>query len=152
MIMTNIPRRKIYETMLIYEEGLIDLQILIFSKENFEKFKDRFHKKEVPKINETYPMIKALMLMFLENKKYPLDTSFQKDLKELVLREKEVSKKLLENKNINSELKSTIKKLDQDIPIKKIKTHKEAQEKFKDLDKFNSLIPKFLEIRRDSLK
>jgi len=68
MFMPNIPRRKIYETMLEFEDGLIELQILILSKINFEKYKDKYL-KTYPIIKENYYKILALFIMFLENKK-----------------------------------------------------------------------------------
>ena len=68
--MPNIPRRKIYETMLVFEDGMIEMQIMLQNKDNYKKFSKPFHDNGYPKIRKSYYEIKALLIMFLENRKY----------------------------------------------------------------------------------
>ncbi len=58
--MTNIPRRKIYETMLEFEDALIDMQIMLYSQSNFEKFNQKFNEFSIKEIKRTYKEVKAL--------------------------------------------------------------------------------------------
>lgn len=153
MFMTNIPRRKIYEVMLVYEDGLIDMQILIFSEMNFNKFHKNFNTSTFPKIKEAYREIKILIHMFLENKKHPLGEKFEIEIKEMLEKEAEVTKGLLADKNIPKILKDAIKTIDQKIvPKKEVKSLEDAQNVYDVLDKFNDEIPRFLETRRDHMK
>ena len=80
--MPNIPRRKIYEIMLEYEDGMIEMQILLYNRDNFKKFRESFYDEGFPKIRISYKKIKALwMIMFLENRKYTSQEEFEKRLK-----------------------------------------------------------------------
>ena len=92
--MTNIPRRKIYEVMLVFEDGLIEMNILILNQENFAKFLEKFHNESYPKIIKSYHQIIALFIMFLENKKYEKEIDFTSHLNYLILNKKEVDENL----------------------------------------------------------
>ena len=151
--MTNIPRRKIYETMLIFEDGLIDMQILILNEENFTLYIEKFNNESYPKIIKSYHEIKALFVMFLENKQYPLGEDFEHHLNYLLKNKKEVDEKIKKDKNLQNDFKNLCNKIEDEFEKNKsIKTLKFAIELFKILDELNSQIPKILTIRRDKMK
>lgn len=153
MFMTNIPRRKIYEQMLIFEDGMIDMQIIIFNEENFRNFSERFNTESLPKIKSSYIEVKALIVMFLENRKYEKEEDFQKDLHKFINDEEKINEILMENPNIAATLKKSISKLDLELKrFKKVNDLDEAKFLYQELDKFNDIIPRFLELRRDFMK
>ncbi len=153
MFMTNIPRRKIYETMLIYEDAMIDMQILLLSEENFEKFIKKFNKKSIPQLKSSFKEVKALLLMFLENRKYPLGKDFESDLKLILKDEKKCDRELLNNKNFPEKFKYVMEETNKTLEeLKEIRNYKEAISIFETLDAFNSHVPKILEIRRDEIR
>lgn len=151
--MTNIPRRKIYERMLVYEDGLIDMQILLFNEKNFENFQSKFNEEAWPQIVLSYKQIKALFLMFLENRKYEEENKFEEDLEFLTKEKKIVNEHLERDKNLGDKFFLIIKKLDKIVhEVKEIKTFEEAKKIYKVLDDFNHIIPLKLEIRRDKMR
>lgn len=151
--MTNIPRRKIYEEMLIFEDGIIEMQILLFNQENFDKFQSKFNKSSLKKIQDAYVKIKALLVMFTENRKYPLEGGFEEDFNKLILDESEIDRHIEENKNFKKEFKSILNKINKEVlNLKEISTFEEGKQVYKKLDDFNHIIPKLLEIRRDEMK
>jgi hypothetical protein len=153
VIMINIPRRKIYEAMLIFEDGMIEMNILLYSKENFEKFLKPFNQKGFKNIRKGYFESKALLVMFLENRKYNNENEFQNDLLKLVKSNKITNKHLMKNKNLPLGFKWTIKKVDFELEkVKRLKTMFVAKRLYKDFDKYNDYVPKILEIRRDFMK
>ena len=152
MFMTNIPRRKIYETMLDFEDSLMDMQILLFNQKSFDKYKKPFE-ESFKNLKETYKEIKALLVMFLENRKYPLGEDFAKDLKLLLKDENQINGHLFKNPNLKKDFIELCKNLDENLKkISKIQTLNEGLALFEKLDKFNSTIPKILEIRRDKMR
>jgi len=153
MFMTNIPRRKIYEEMLVYEDVMISMQILNYNKENFNKFESKFHKKDIPTLKEAYKNLKALIIMFLENKKFPLGEEFDVEFNKLLADEIKINLLIKNNKNIKEDVKKTLHLIDTKImKINEIKSLEESRKVYETLDKFNSAIPKLLEIRRDHMK
>lgn len=153
MFMTNIPRRKIYETMLIFEDGLIEMQILNLSEENFNLYKEKFHEKSYPKIIKSYHEIIALLVMFLENKKYEKEEDFKSHLNYLILNKKEVDENIKKDKNLQKEFKLLCKEIENIFENNKsISSLTKSKEIFVFLDKFNSQIPKILTIRRDHMR
>lgn len=150
--MPNIPRRKIYEKLLEYEDILIEMQILIYSKENFNKYIEKFNKR-IPELKETYKTINSLLVMFFENLKYETEEEFNNKVKYYLINQKEVNQYLKKNKNLNNQFKELIKILNNEFKnLKEIKTLNEAKELYKILDEYNSHIPKILTIRRDKMK
>ena len=148
MFMTNIPRRKIYEEMLIYEDGLIEIEILISTKKKIEdniEFLDNIFNQ----IEKSYFKIKALFILFLENKKFETDEELNKELEKLVSQNLKINEILFENKNLNNDFKNSIKEIDKLFENKK--NENDLKEIFKKLDKFNHLIPDLLTIRRDKM-
>lgn len=148
MFMTNIPRRKIYEEMLIYEDGLIEIEILISTKKKIEdniEFLDNIFNQ----IEKSYFKIKALFILFLENKKFETDEKLNKELEKLVSQNLKINEILFENKNLNNDFKNSIKEIDKLFENKK--NENDLKEIFKKLDKFNHLIPDLLTIRRDKM-
>ena len=99
MFMSNIPRRRIYEVMLEYEDGIIEMQILIYSEENFEKYKEKFV-QTYERIKEAYLEILGLFVMFLENRKYPIGDDMMNDLKVMLKNMTEVKNRIYKNKNL----------------------------------------------------
>ena len=153
MFMTNIPRRKIYETMLIFEDGLIDMNVLIYSEQNFTNYLDKFNLEHYPKIIKSYHEIICLLIMFLENKKYEKEHDFQAHLKYLLSNKKEVDEEIKKDKNLQKEFKVLCKEIEKTFEENKTITDlKMAKEFFVLLDKFNTQIPLILTIRRDKMK
>lgn len=150
--MTNIPRRKIYETMLEFEDALIEMQILLFSQENYDKFKDKFNDKTYPEIKRTYFEIKALLVMFLENKHFEKEEDFRGELKYFIKNQKEVEAILKKDKNLKPQFKELYRKIEIELENGKVESLEEGKEFFAKLDDFNDQIPKILTIRRDRMK
>ena len=152
MFMTNIPRRKIYEKMLEYEDIILEMHILLLNQTNFEKYKEKITKR-IPELKEIYKEIKILFILFLENKKFEKENDFFNEIKILKTNIQEIENKINNNQNIHKKAKETIKELNQELEkTNQIKDYNNTKELFKLLDKFNSGIPKLLEIRRDKMK
>jgi len=150
---SNIPRRKIYEEMLKFEDGIIEMEILLYNEKNFTKYKNSYNKNTFHKMKQTYLNVKSLIIMFLENRKYPKEEDFLKDLKHLNETQKETDKILNKNININKNFKLTLNELNEEFhKIKIIQNLNQGKELFKIFEKFNNEIPKFLEIRRDQIQ
>jgi hypothetical protein len=150
---SNIPRRKIYEEMLDFEDGLMELEILQYNQENLEKFKDEYNKKSIEKMRNSFVNIKALMLMFLENRKYQTEQEYKTNLKELTDNQIDTNKYLRKNKNFTIKQKYLFAKLDYVFDKHEVvKDLKHAKSSYKLFIKFNNEIPKVLEIRRDSMR
>ena len=152
MFMTNIPRRKIYEKMLEYEDIILEMHVLLLNQTNFEKYKEKITKR-IPELKEIYKEIKILFILFLENKKFEKENDFFNEIKILKTNIQEIENKINNNQNIHKKAKETIKELNQELEkTNQIKDYNNTKELFKLLDKFNSGIPKLLEIRRDKMK
>lgn len=150
--MINIPRRKIYEKMLEFEDILMDMQILLLNEKNFEERIDKFEKK-IPEIIDIYKEIKVLIILFLENKKFEKPQDFQKTIDEMKNQIKTIDEKIQQNKNITQSFLTNLKVLNEKLKQNfKIRTIQEGKILFEDLDEFNSHIPLLLEIRRDKMK
>lgn len=148
MIMSNIPRRKIYEQLLIFEEGILEIERMNFTKENYEMFKEEFN-TYVEKIKDSYLNIKALIVMFFENKQFEKEEDFEKELVYYVKDQKEINLFLKKNKNLTKDFFENCLNLESEFEKTKSENNKEL---LKLLDNFNSQIPKILEIRRDEMK
>ncbi|MDA3856145.1 MAG: hypothetical protein PF569_07855 [Candidatus Woesearchaeota archaeon] len=152
MFMINIPRRKIYETMLVYEEHLLEIQILIKNEKNFTNYQKEFEESYIDLI-KAYKRIKALFILFFENKKYETEDEFEADVIYYIKEEKETNKLLKENKNLTKNYLKLQKTLDETFENEtKVENIKQGEELFIYLDKFNSYIPVLLEIRRDFMR
>lgn len=152
MFMQNIPRRKIYEVMLEFEDGLIDMQILNLNEKNFLKYKEKFICKTFKDIYISYKKIKSLLIMFLENKKYVEKIEFENDLNkkayvdDLLKNTKSLPRKFIKIMQILDKIFK-----DENINLKNFNLEK-SKEIFIYLDEFNSYIPKILTIKRENLK
>ena len=152
MFMINIPRRKIYETMLEYEEYLLELQILIRNENNFKKYKEEY-KNSYKNIIKSYQKIKALFILFFENKKYETEEDFEADVNYYIKEEKETNALIKKNKALSKDYLELQNLLDEEFKKKQeIVDINEGKNLFKKLDEFNSFIPKILEIRRDFMQ
>ena len=150
---SNIPRRKIYEEMLDFEDGLMEVDILQYNQENFEKYKQEYNEKSIEKMRVSFANIKALFIMFLENRKYQTEKEYLADLKDLIINTNETNKHLRKNKNFTIKQKYLFAKLDYIFNKHQVvKDLKHAKSSYKSFVKFNDEIPKILEIRRDNLK
>lgn len=153
MFMPNIPRRKIYETMLEFEDGMIEMQILLFNNENYNQFIEKFNDNAIKKMSNAYFDIKALLVMFLENTKYKTNEEFEKELQNLKNDNVLVNSKIKKNKNLKISFKFLIYRLDKIMQkVEKIDSYEHGKKIYKILDKFNHSIPKILELRRDMMK
>ena len=151
--MPNIPRRKIYETMLQFEDGMIEMNILNFNQDNFNKFLESFLSQGYPKIRISYKEIKTLLIMFLEHRKYNTESEFKRDLIHLKNKEEEIRKHIWKNKNLRFSFKWQVSKIDRLLAKhRNIENLKTARKLYKEFDKFNDEIPKILELRRDFMK
>jgi hypothetical protein len=150
---SNIPRRKIYEEMLDFEDGLMEVDILQYNQENFDKYKEEYNKDSIEKMRVSFTNIKALLIMFLENRKYQTEVEYLADLKELIDNTSNTNKHLRKNKNFTIKQKYLLAKLDYIYNKHQVlKDLKHAKSAYKSFVKFNDEIPKILEIRRDNLK
>lgn len=151
MLVTNIPRRKIYESLLEYEEKLLELQILLHSENNFKKYFDEY-KDSLKYAKQKYKEIKALLIMFFENKTFSDNNEFTEEMLYYIVNEDEVNNFIKKNKNLDKEFKKLVLDLDKIFKDTYIKTLQKGKEIFAVLDNFNSKIPKILEMRRDQMK
>lgn len=153
VIMTNIPRRKIYEKMLIFEDAMIEMNIMLYNKDNFKKFSAPFNEEAYQKMKYAYKEIKALLVMFLENKKFTTEEEFEVELEKLAKQEKKVNKIIYENLNFPSGFKWILKRVNYEMKkFKTIPNYFWGKILYKEFDKFNHYIPKLLEMRRDHMK
>mgnify|MGYP006879606767 CR=1 FL=1 len=152
-IMQNIPRRKIYETMLEYEEVMIELQILLYSEENFQKYIGKVNSDSLKELRRTYTQIKALLVLFFENKKFEQEEDYEQELTSLIEDESKSREYIIKNNNLPKAFIDTILTLEKKIKkFQTLKTIDEAKEFYEVLDTFNHYIPKILEIRRDMMR
>ena len=151
--MTNIPRRKIYETMLEFEDVMIEMQILLLSPENFDKYLEKFNSSAIKELARTFLEIKGLLLMFLENKKYENDEDYEKEFKSLIENEMKTFEELEKNPNIHKGFLETCEKIKKFLKENsRIDNFGQAESLYKDLDSFNGEIPHILTIRRDHMR
>ena len=147
---SNIPRRKIYEEMMNFEDGLMELDILQYSQDNFVKYKDEYNKISIEKMRISFANLKATMVMFLENRKYENEELHNKDLKELVENQKETNAHIRKNKIITLKQKYLFVKLDYIFnKHDMVKDLKHAKSAYKTFVNFNDEVPKILEYRRE---
>lgn len=152
MLMINIPRRKIYETMLEYEDALLDIQILILNADNFKQYHN-LYKNSIQKTAVEYKNIKSLLILFFENKQFQIQKEFEDELDYYMKNEGIVNESLQKQKNIPKAFKQVVLRLDKVFEeIQSIDTFEIGKEIFPDLDLFNSYIPKILEIRRERIQ
>ena len=150
--MTNIPRRKIYEKMLEYEDIILEMHVLLLSSENFEKFKEKFNLK-IPELKLIFEEIKVLFVLFLKNEKFESEKDFQNCIRIMLDNKEKTNEEILNNKNLFAKFRENIKFLNKEFEtIKEIESLEKGRELFTHLDIFNSYIPKTLEIRRDKMK
>lgn len=152
-IMSNIPRRKIYETMLEFEDALLGIEILTYSQEQYDSYSSKFIEENLPKMQKTFKEIKALLMMFFENEKFADEDEFNKKLKEHLTNLEEVEEFLQENKYLPQKFKTTLPILKHKIEDvdKLVENFEKTKEHFELLDTFNHYIPKILELRRDEM-
>ena len=151
--MQNIPRRKIYETMLEYEEVMIELQILMYSQENFEKFKEKVNSTSLTEIKRTFVEIKALLVLFFKNKKFENQEDYDTELTSLIEDENNSREYIRTNKNLPKIFIDILLLVEKKMrKFETLNSLEEAGEYYEALDKFNHYIPKILEIRRDEMK
>jgi len=152
MFIPNIPRRKIYETMLELEDILLDMNILLYNQDNFNKLKSNFNQK-IPNMKHLYNQINSLLILFLENKQYQKEEDYQKDLDYFMQNLKETNQLIKKDKNLKKEFKAIIEHLNKELlNLKEVTNFENTKILFKDLDIYNTLIPKTLELRRDKMK
>ena len=153
MFMPNIPRRKIYEKMLEFEDAMIEMHIMIFNEKNFQDYISNFNESTYLKLQTAYCEIKALFIMFVENRKYESEDAFEKDLNELAKNSIRVSEMIFKEKDFSLEFKKIVEDMDKGLnECKEISSLKIGKELYKKFDKFNSIVPLMLEVRRDKMK
>lgn len=151
--MTTIPRRKIYEVLLDYEDVMIEFQIILFSEKNFKEFAGKFNEeKKIQKLNDKYKEIKALLLLFLKNKKYGDEKEFETELNE-ILNTPNLTQIIEDKKKFSLAFISLLKKIDdKGLTITEIDSLEHGKKMFNLYDEFNNMIPKILEKRREIIQ
>jgi len=148
MLMSNIPRRKIYEELQIFEEGILEIERMLYSKENTKEYK-----KELPnyteKIKTSYKNIKILLILFLKNEKFNTEEDFQNTLNYYINNEDEINKNLKKSKTIKKTFIENCENIEKNLEKVDLKN---ITETLIYLDKFNSNIPKILETKRENIK
>ena len=153
MLMSNIPRRKIYEELLIFEEGILEIDRMIYNTQNTLKYQ-KFFPEYIKKISDGYYNIKVLLVLMLENKKFDSEEKYTAELKYYKNNPKETLKILKKSKKINKKFLDNCQKIKKEIEKQKIRKKINADNLklfLETLDKFNSEIPKILEIQRQEL-
>ncbi|MFW6233700.1 MAG: hypothetical protein ACOC16_03925 [Nanoarchaeota archaeon] len=150
MLMKNIPRRQIYEVLLEYEEFMLELQILLHNKENFQKYYDKY-KDSFEKIKYKYKKIKVLLLLLFENKIFDNEKDLIDEINYYMTNIEEVNQFIKKNKNLKKSFKSLVNELDVLFEKSEIKSLQEGKSIFQVLDDFNNFIPKILEIKREKM-
>jgi len=144
MIMSNIPRRKIYEELLIFEEGILEIDRMLYSKENIE-----IYKKELPeymkKIQISYYNIKILLVLFFDNKQFENEQDFENTISYFKKNKSEINMYFKKNKILKKSFMENCKYIENNIEEINIEN---ISNFLIYLDKFNSDIPKLLEIQR----
>ncbi|MFW6009510.1 MAG: hypothetical protein ACOCP8_09630 [archaeon] len=148
--MKNIPRRQIYEVLLEYEEFMLELQILLHNKENFQKYYDKY-KDSFEKIKYKYKKIKVLLLLLFENKIFDNEKDLIDEINYYMTNIEEVNQFIKKNKNLKKSFKSLVNELDVLFEKSEIKSLQEGKSIFQVLDDFNNFIPKILEIKREKM-
>jgi type II secretory pathway component PulF len=148
-IMVNIPRRKIYETMLEYEDALLELQILIYSEKHYQEYKTKYNQNTLSRLQETYIEIKALLQLFIEHKTYESNEDFETELKELCKDTKALTQYLQQQKVLPKKFLEILPILDAKLEVTELPSYEKTKDLFADLDVFNSYIPKILEYKRN---
>lgn len=151
MFMPNIPRRKIYENLLKYEDSILEIRILILNEMNFEKYKDKYA-DVIDKLIISYEKINALLIIFLENKKYETEEAFDADINYYIKEKKEMYQILLKNKNFTNEFKKNIEYLNKEFNEYTNISYDFLKDISERLDLYNSNIPEILTLRRDQMK
>ncbi len=151
--MTNIPRRRIYETMLEYEDAMLELNIVLYHEENFQKYKKSFEEEKIPQLKEAFREVKALFFLFLEHRMFETKEELDYAIKKLLEEENNVDDYLLRNENLSKDFKSNMKDVEKVLKeLKSLTTFEQTQKEFEVFDRFNSQVPKALELRRDHMK
>lgn len=152
-IMSNIPRRKIYETMLEFEDALLGIEILTYSQKQYDSYSSRFIEENLPKMQKTFKEIKALLMMFFENEKFANEDEFNKKLQEHLSQLEDVESFLQENSYLPQKFKMTLPILKNKLEDhqKIVENFEKTKDNFELLDTFNHYIPKILELRRDEM-
>lgn len=151
--MSNIPRRKIYETMLEFEDALLGIEILTYSQKQYDSYSSRFIEENLPKMQKTFKEIKALLMMFFENEKFANEDEFNKKLQEHLSQLEDVESFLQENSYLPQKFKMTLPILKNKLEDhqKIVENFEKTKDNFELLDTFNHYIPKILELRRDEM-
>ncbi len=151
--MTTIPRRHIYEKLLEFEDTLLEMQALIYNEEYFNEYIDNFNNEKVSLLKENFKEVIATLPLFLENKKFQKREELEAEIKYHLDNEKDTLSLIKKDRNIKKDDKEIIFKIYEIFSnLKSIKSYDEGKKIFNYLDKFDHLIPKMLEIRRDHMK
>lgn len=147
--MTNVPRRRIYEAMLKYEEYLIEITVLARNEQSFNQH-IHLYKGSYQNLCAVYKTIKALLILFLENRQYESTSSTcDEDIAYYVKNEPETDKILHSTKYIPKEFKTLFEETDDLVKNQKsIETYEQAGTAYVTFDAFNHIIPRLLELRR----
>lgn len=152
MLVANIPRRKIYEKLLEYEEHVLEIQILARDKESFKKFHDKYP-DTLKKAKQRYKEIKVLLVMFFEKLKPETEEEYTDLLSYYLINESEVDEILKKKRRLGSDFKKLLKSIDKIMKkYKNIDSYYDAKLIFEKLDEFNSQIPIILETKKEEIQ
>ena len=152
MFVANIPRRRIYEKLLEYEEYVLEIQILARDKKSFELHHEKYP-ESLQKVKQKYKEIKALLVMFFEQMKPETEEDYDNLLTYYLVNENEANSLLKNKKKLNNDFKKMIREIDEMFEkTSSINSHSTAKEIFEKLDMFNTEIPLILETKKEEIK
>lgn len=152
-VITNIPRRKIYEKLADFEAEMDEMASLILNEKNFHQKQTQFNQQNWQNLNKTYSELKALIILFFENKLFQTEEEFENALQYNLQNIIQTNQEIKKNKTLTSSQKNILKETTQIFEnTPKINTHLQAIEIFHKLDEFNTILVKIIEIRRDKMK
>jgi hypothetical protein len=152
MFVANIPRRKIYEKLLEYEEHVLEIQVIARDEKSFDLFHEKYE-ESLPRIKEKYKEIKALLAMFFEQIRPETEQEYADNLKYYLENESETNSILKNKKRMKNDFKILVKEIDKMLEEHKtIKSHADAKYIFGILDAFNTEIPLILETKKEEIK
>lgn len=153
MFVSNIPRRKIYERMLDFEDSMLKFQYLNLNEEHFNSFKETFFKENFNVLVESFLDTLAILVLFLENRAFKTEEEFENEFKYYLKNEGETGAILKKSKVISKDFFQAIINLREycENPDKDFESLEYSREKFAVFDDFNKHIPELLTLRRDEM-
>ena len=143
--MPKLPRKFLLEEFRKFEKILTKYEDKLLNKKLFEKNIEQFLFEEFEDLSYLFKKIKVLIVFFLEDKRQKTNNEFENEIINNIKNQKEIDLKILRNKNLSHEFKDLIKHLNRIMSKKdNLRSFKNCEIVFKDLDRFNELLSKLL--------